>query len=99
MAMHNVFLFAQENYELRTAIQEESSKRTRPKTKIAYKGSLTAEEAQSLIQAQVGAATEDSTQSANQDQASRPRVRAPPKCSNCGIVGHNRTKCPTKNVT
>ena len=97
MVMYKAHLFAQENHELRTAIKEESSKHKRSRTKIVHKGSLTIEEAQSLIQAQnIEAGGGDSSEAAN--QPSQRRVRAPPKCSNCGIIGHNRTKCPTINV-
>jgi hypothetical protein len=52
LAMNSAVLLAQGNKELRAAIEQESCKRKRSRKKIKHKGSLTAEEAQSLIQAQ-----------------------------------------------
>jgi hypothetical protein len=103
LAMNSALLLAQENQDLRAAIEQESLKRKRSNKKIVHKGSLTVEEAQNLIQARevANSATTTAATTAPEDPpvesaipASQPAVRAPPKCSNCGIVGHKRNKCP-----
>jgi hypothetical protein len=99
LAMNSALLLAQENQDLRAAIEQESLKHKRSNKKIVHKSSLTVEEAQNLIQAREvpNFATTTAPEHPPVESAipaSQPAIRAPPKCSNCGIVGHKRNKCP-----
>ena len=76
ISMRNSALFAQEFAELRTAIAGDSQRRKRTKKVVIHENSLIGEESQSFL---------DESNAANQ-----PRRRAPPKRSNCGIIGHDR---------
>src|SRR5271156_175661 len=96
IATHNATLLAQENMDLRAEIQKYNQKCKRTKKAVIEKASLIGGEAQSLI---------DESNAANQlaaDLASMedelPRRRAPPTCSNCNIIGHNRRRCPNRTI-
>jgi hypothetical protein len=99
LALNSAILLTKENQDLRTAIEQESHKRKRSTRMVKSTGSLTAEEAQRLIGSQNEALEGDpgpSTRSAA--ETSQPRKRAPPTCSNCHIMGHNRLQCPNNNL-
>ncbi|EED12237.1 conserved hypothetical protein [Talaromyces stipitatus ATCC 10500] len=94
IAWHNATLLAQENMELRTAIQKEDQKHKRTKKVITEEASLIRGEAQSFI---------DESNAANQLAASLvsvedglPRRRAPPTCSDCHRISHTRRQCPNR---
>jgi hypothetical protein len=84
--------------ELFAAHEKEKQKRQRSKKKLRNEGGITREEAQELmksrdeaVQSPVNAAAQLTT------EASQPRHRAPPRCSDCRIVGHNRSQCRNRN--
>jgi hypothetical protein len=94
LALNNVVLLARENQDLRAAIELESRKRKRSSKTITLQGSMTAEEALQLFEAQdqppIG---ESGPPAESAAESSQPPKRAPPRCSN-HIVGHNRLRCP-----
>jgi hypothetical protein len=75
----------------------EKKKRKRYLAQISHEGSLTAQEAQELIASRNEAHEPIPTAPGESEpQASQPRVRAPPKCSGCGIIGHKINRCPNR---
>jgi hypothetical protein len=94
--MHNSALFAQECAELRTAVEKESQKRRRPKKLIRHEDSLNREEYQNLVHESNAANQLTLDLAGVQNQL--PRQRAPPTCSNCNIIGHNRRGCPNRTT-
>jgi hypothetical protein len=93
LAWHNATLLAQENMELRSAIEKEDRKHRRSKRPIRTTASLTAAEVQNLL---------EESNAANQlarDLDGLPRQRAPHTCSNCHIIGHNRRNCPNTVIS
>jgi len=83
VAWHNATLLAQENMELRTAIQNKNKKRKRSKKLIREEASLIRGEAQSLL---------DDSIAADQlvlDLDGLPRRCVPPIYSNCNTLGHD----------
>ncbi|KAK5787481.1 hypothetical protein VI817_009978 [Penicillium citrinum] len=95
MAMHSAVLLAEENRALCAANARKKQKRSRSKRQIPHDTALNTIEARALIQASqypVEAEASVSTEIAN--QASTHRIRAPPRCSGCGVIGHKINRCP-----
>jgi len=95
LAMHGGILMQQEIEELRTVNASLQQKLHRLRKRLVHTGSLTRQEAQEL--AQSDAMTQNASESNIPSTIANPlqtRPRRPPKCSECGNVGHNRVKCP-----
>jgi hypothetical protein len=74
--------------------EKEKQKRQRSKKKLQHEGGITREEARDLIRSRDEAIQTPGNEAVQSTaEASQPRRRAPPKCSNCGIVGHSRVRC------
>jgi hypothetical protein len=71
---------------LLAANEKEKRKQRKSKKQLLHNGGITSEEAQELIPRQ------DTT-----TEASQPRKRAPPTCSDCRTIGHHRRQCPNRN--
>jgi hypothetical protein len=84
MTMHEVIILRNQVEELRTANQHQKRKREAVRSYIATGGILT------------GAIGQQLAQEAEVVQEEEPRQRAPPRCSNCNVIGHIRTRCPSK---
>jgi hypothetical protein len=98
LAMHSAVLLARENHDLRAANEKQVQKRQKSKKQLPHEGSLTVEEGAQLLQA-AQVAQEAIGEMAAQEASQAPQApqRAPPKCSNCGIVGHKRNQCPQRS--
>jgi hypothetical protein len=100
MAMHSAALLAKENHDLRAANEKEKEKRKRSRRQMAPNEGLCIQEARDLIQArneqgnEIGGSSVDSA-----PLPLEPLKRAPPRCSNCFIIGHIRTRCPTRHTS
>jgi hypothetical protein len=94
LAIHSAVILAQENQELRAANKKQVKNSKRSKKQIPYQGSLTIKEGAQLLQdAQVAdKAMEEAIQQEASD-ALNMRQHAPPRCSNCHLIGHKRTQC------
>ena len=98
--MIDMTIVRKEVHDLRAAHEKEKQKRRRSTKRIAHEGGLTRQEAQDLVRSQNQ--PNQSSQPVANDPAqlervvSQPRVRAPPKCSGCGIIGHNILRCPSR---
>jgi hypothetical protein len=94
LAMHSAVILAHENQELRAANEKQIQKRKKSKKQLPHAGSLTIEEGAQLLQdAQMA---DEAIEGAIQQEASdalNTRQRAPPRCSNCHLIGHKRTQC------
>jgi hypothetical protein len=79
--------------DLFAANEKEKKKRQRSKKRLQHEGGITSEEAQELIrQRDTTVRTTESTA-----EASQPKKRAPPTCSDCHTVGHRQSQCPNHN--
>lgn len=83
--MHKVLMLQQQVDELRTANQHQKRKRETVRSFIATGGILTGVQGQQLAR-----------EATEVRQEEEPRKRAPPRCSNCHMIGHIRTSCPSK---
>jgi hypothetical protein len=95
MAMHSAALLAKENRDLRAANEKEKQKSKRSRRQITPNEGLCIQEARDLIQARNERDGGSSIDSA--PLPLEPPKRAPPRCSNCFIIGHTRVRCPTRN--
>ena len=79
--------------------EKEKQKRARSRRLIQHEGGLTREEAQSLIPPPnlPVECTVDQLYEA-EPPVLQPRLRAPPKCSNCNTAGHTRRTCPKPSI-
>jgi hypothetical protein len=94
LAMHSAAILARENQELRAANEKQLKNRKKSKKQLPYTGSLTVEEGAQLLQA-AQVAEEAMEEMAAQEASQAPR-RAPPRCSECHVVGHKRNQCPQR---
>ena len=89
MTMQNALLLQQQNYQLQEAHQYRRKRKERAKHFIQDGGSLTV--------AEVRQQEEEQRRELERDAQSQPsRPRRPQKCSNCGVVGHNRRQCTSR---
>jgi hypothetical protein len=94
-AMHQVALLTRELHDLRAANEKQKQKRKRSQKQLSHTGGILVQEAHELFnRPNQGGEASNSTPTETDAIASRPAIRAPPKCSECGIQGHNRTRCP-----
>jgi hypothetical protein len=98
--MIDITIVRKEVHDLRAANEKEKQKRRRSTKRIVHEGGLTRQEAQDLIQSQNQSDQSSQPVANNPAQpehvVSQPRVRAPQKCSGCGIIGHNILRCPSR---
>ena len=94
MAIHELAIKSKENHDLRLALERKKRKRQRLTKRLPNTGSLTMEEGREMVRALV-----EGGRAGGQDnpaEASQPRQRAPPTCSECHVVGHRRNQCPQR---
>ncbi|ODM20017.1 hypothetical protein SI65_05003 [Aspergillus cristatus] len=98
MAMNSATILAKENHDLRAANERQQQKRKRSNRQIAYTGGLSVQEAHGIIQSENNAQEASTTIPGGPASATnQPPVRAPPRCSDCRIIGHRRLQCPNRN--
>ncbi|KAL1979193.1 hypothetical protein VTN96DRAFT_6521 [Rasamsonia emersonii] len=99
LAMNSAVILAKENQDLRAANENLKRKRKRSTNQISHIGVLSVQEAQDLIQGQISGENQMPQGMATPaaEAASTPRRRAPPKCTNCGTIGHIRTRCSNRS--
>jgi len=96
--MNSAILLSKEVQDLRAAHEKNQGKKKRSHQQMAHEEGLTIQEGQDLIQRENEA--QEVINSAPTEPASpavQPRVRAPPRCSDCNTLGHKRTHCPYRN--
>jgi hypothetical protein len=93
--MHNHALLIQDIKLLRARAEKKESKKARSKLRISAPEGLSVAELREIAQNDGdGQIKAPSDQPTGQPEAQERRSRAPPKCSECGIQGHKRTRCP-----
>ncbi|GMG14126.1 unnamed protein product [Aspergillus oryzae] len=89
----------QEARELRAAHERMLKKKKRSTRQLPIESGASVQEAQELIQDRNSTNTAISTEIVDIDTVvENQRVRAPPKCSGCGILGHKITYCPNRQT-
>ena len=86
MTMQNALLLQQQNHQLQAENQYRKKRKQRAKHFIQDGGSLTV--------ADVRQQEEEQRRELERDKQSR--LCRPPKCSDCGIIGHNRCQCTNR---
>ncbi|EED11599.1 transposon, putative [Talaromyces stipitatus ATCC 10500] len=100
VGMKQFVIIQKEVHDLRAANEKEKRKRQRSKRQISHEGDLTVQEAQKLIISRDQASRSNPAVSGESEpQASQPRVREPPKCSGCGIIGHKINRCSNRTTS
>jgi len=98
MAMNSAAILTKENHDLRAANERQQQKRKRSNRQIAYTGGLSVQEAHGIIQSENNAQEASTTMPGGPASATnQPPVRAPPRCSDCRIIGRRRLQCPNRN--
>jgi len=98
MAMNSAIILTKENQDLRAAHEKQTQKRKRSKRQINHAGGLSIQEGIELMQQRNGdQEAQDPVQMETEPSTSQPHVRAPPRCSDCNVLGHERTHCPNRS--
>ncbi|RFU26650.1 hypothetical protein B7463_g9676, partial [Scytalidium lignicola] len=95
LAMHHAVFLAKEVEELRAANASIQQKLGRSRKLLVHTGSLTAQEAQKIVESR--AIAQEVVEVANPEvmtQTLPTPQRRPPKCSGCGSTEHKINKCP-----
>jgi hypothetical protein len=83
--------------DLRAESQVQKLKASRSKRQMSPNQGLQVSEARDLIALRNDALNDQAGgPSSSTLEASAPRKRAPPVCSECGVRGHIRTRCPNR---
>jgi hypothetical protein len=97
MVYNNGAFLAQENQYLRATINELQQKKKRSKRQITHTEGFSVQEAREYIQHENEVKEAQDTILVDQELSPiRQRVRAPPRCSDCHILGHTRRQCPNQ---
>jgi hypothetical protein len=91
MAMNTNLLLQQEIKVLRAENERKMKKKARKRASLGNDLFISVREGRDRIQ-QLKTEVEEQAK----EQASRPRQRAPARCSGCGTVGHTIRSCPSK---
>ncbi|GMG14216.1 unnamed protein product [Aspergillus oryzae] len=96
-ALNEATIAKQEAKELRAAHEKMLKKKKRSTRQLPIESGASVQEAQELIQGRNSTKTAISTEVVDIGPVvENQRVRAPPKCSGCGILGHKITYCPNR---
>lgn len=98
IALHESIIARQEFQEMKVSHEKKIQKRTRSRKQIATEEGLSIGEGQSIIEDRNQPAEAITAPSIDPVPAVEYRsTRAPPRCSDCNIQGHRRTRCPNRN--
>lgn len=96
--MNIAVLLTKEVQDLQAAHEKKRQQKKRSKRQIAHTGGLSIQEGIDLMQRRNEAQeAEDTIQMETAPSTSQPHVRAPPRCSDCNVLGHKRTHCPSRS--
>jgi hypothetical protein len=97
VAMHSATVLAKENRDLRAANEKQKQKGRRSNKRLSHAGGLSIQEARELINRPNQAGEASNSMGVEVDTiTSQPPSRAPPRCSDCHILGHRRNQCPNR---
>lgn len=98
-AIHQVAFISDENKRLRAESDHQKRKRALPKQRMPYNSGITASDGRERVEAELREVEADRLNRTAPPQAAKSaNQRAPPRCTNCWVVGHKRTKCPNNTV-
>jgi hypothetical protein len=95
MTLHSAVFLAQEVEELRAANESLQKRLRKSRQRVVPESNSTVQTASTSMVGSTG--TEEVVKSGNATPLPEPlqaSIRRPPKCSECGQVGHKRNKCP-----
>ena len=98
LAMNEAIIARHELREIRASHEKHLQKRKRSRKQIATEEGLSIQEGQSIIQDKNQ--PDEAIPTASVDPApvvEYRSTRAPPRCSDCNILGHKRTHCPNRD--
>jgi len=91
-AMHETSFKDKEISDLRAAIEHLQQKRTKSTKQLPFTGIVQVQDG--IDRAQALQLQDEVPGAVAGEAASEPKKRAPPRCSNCNIMGHRRNRCP-----
>lgn len=95
MALNETILLEKEVHDLWATHEMQVQKRKRSRRQLATTKGLSVQKCQQLLQHENKAQKTQNTQPTEPAPAAvEHRVRAPPRCSDCHIIGHRRLQCP-----
>ena len=98
MAMNSAVILAKENQDLRATNEKKLQRRRRSTRQIACTEGFSIQEGQELLQhGNEVQEVQDTIPMEPTAPAVERSVRAPPRCSDCHIIGHRRLQCPNRN--
>jgi hypothetical protein len=92
-------ILAKENQDLRAAHEKKLQKRKQSKAQITSKEGLSIQEGHAIVQHRNQ--VEEAIQTGpilDTPGTLQGRVRAPPCCSDCHIIGHKQLQCPNRGL-
>ena len=96
--MNSGVLLAKENQDLQAAQETQTLKKKHSNKQITAEEGLSIKEGQSLLQSRNQADEAIPTvHTEPAPEAEQHPVCAPPRCSDCNIIGHKRNQCPSRN--
>ncbi|OJK02386.1 hypothetical protein ASPACDRAFT_58706 [Aspergillus aculeatus ATCC 16872] len=93
MALNRAVLLEQEVRELRWANERLNTKKRRRNKQLTGLNGFTVDEAREAFQREY-----EKDKALQIEDQNQPRRRAPPRCSECGVQGHIRTRCPNRRT-
>ena len=98
MALNEAILAHHELQDLRASHEKQQQKRKRSRKQIATEEGLSIQEGQDLIESRNQVEEALPTASTKAPPAVEySSIRAPPRCSDCHIIGHKRNQCPNRH--
>jgi len=89
MAINSAIILTKENRDLRAAHEKQAQKKKPSKRQITHTGGLSIQEGIELMQQRNGVQeAQDTIQTETTPSTSQPHVRAPPRCSDCNVLGY-----------
>lgn len=98
--MNSAALLAKENLDLQATNEKRLQKRKQTNRQIAHTEGLSIREGRELLQPENEAQqAQDTIHMEPTAPAVERSVQAPPRCSDCHIIGHRQFQCPSRNST
>lgn len=98
IALNEAIIARKEFQEIKVSHEKKIQKRTRSRKQIATEEGLSIEKGQSIIDGRNQPAEAIMAPSIDPAPAVEySSTRAPPRCSDCNILGHKRTRCPNRD--
>ena len=98
MAMNSAVILAKENQDLQVTNEKKLQRRRQSTRQIACTEGFSIQEGQEILQhGNEVQEVQDTIPMEPAAPAVECSVQAPPRCSDCHIIGHRRLQCPNRN--